>query len=193
MANDTKKLVQAEKLLNDMKLKCRKLHAELDSKQRLISDLKPQLTSFEQDNHRLNKKLSVVESRNDELNAELQLLKQTLREATDQNLHGRYQSLRGTLSKNNNTRTSRLSQMNEALLAEELEKKYLLMVQRKIIPQLKFEEEVEALKALSQQYVINKSNITGFLDEIRELIEENERLFIENEKLKEENDELHGS
>ncbi len=96
------------------------------------------------------------------------------------------------MSKNNN-RTSRLSQMNDEQLAEELEKKYLLMVQRQIIPKLQYQDEVEALKALSQQYIVNKNNITGFLDEIRDLIEDNERLFVENETLKSENEELEGS
>ena len=89
-----------------------------------------------------------METRTDDLNSELQALKITLRDATDSNLlQNRYQSLRGTLS--NNNRASRLSQMNEELLAEELEKKYLLMVQRQIIPQLRVQEEVDALKALS--------------------------------------------
>jgi hypothetical protein len=79
--------------------------------------------------------------------------------------------------------------MNEnGMLDDEIEKRYLLLVQRSIIPQLQKQDEIEALKALSQQYVINKNNILGFLDEIRDLMEENERIFLDNEKLKAEND-----
>ena len=81
--------------------------------------------------------------------------------------------------------------MNEnGLLDDEIEKRYLLLVQRSIIPQLQKHDEIEALKALSQQYVINKNNILGFLDEIRDLMEENERIFLDNEKLKAENDQF---
>ena len=81
--------------------------------------------------------------------------------------------------------------MNEnGLLDDEIEKRYLLLVQRSIIPQLQKHDEIEALKALSQQYVINKNNILGFLDEIRDLMEENERIFLDNEKLKAENEQF---
>ena len=74
------------------------------------------------------------------------------------------------------------------MLDDEIEKRYLLLVQRSIIPKLQKHDEIEALKALSQQYVINKNNILGFLDEIRDLMEENERIFLDNEKLKAENE-----
>lgn len=32
--------------------------------------------------------------------------------------------------------------------------------------------------------MINKNNILGLLDEVRDLMEENERIFLENEQLK---------
>ena len=51
-------------------------------------------------------------------------------------------------------------------------------------------DEIEALKSLANQYVINKNNILGFLDEIKDLYEENERIYDECLKLKAENEEL---
>ena len=86
LASDTKKLVQVERVFNEMKQKYKVMDREVEQKSRMIAEIKPQLTQYEQENFRLNKKIESLETRIDSHVSEIQALKQTIRETTDSDL-----------------------------------------------------------------------------------------------------------
>ena len=106
LAADAKKLVSVEKLFNELKQKYKVMDRDLEQKSRLIAEIKPQLTQYEQEKFRLTKKVESLETRIDGQVSEIQALKQTIRETTDSDLQKRYQTLRESKV----VRTSRLSQ-----------------------------------------------------------------------------------
>ena len=69
-------------------------------------------------------------------------------------------------SKGAGNRMSRISviQQETGELPEELERKYLMIIQKNIIPNV-VAEEAEALNKLAAQYLINKKILGGVLEE----------------------------
>ena len=72
-------------------------------------------------------------------------------------------------------------------LSEDLEKKYLQILFKDVIPTLS-ELEADALKALASQYLANKSKIGAMIEDNMALDQDNERLFEEAEYLRQENE-----
>ena len=68
-------------------------------------------------------------------------------------------------------------------LSEELEKKYLQILYKQVIPTLN-DLEAEALKALATQFMLNKTKIAALLQDNTDLDLDNEKLFEEAEFLR---------
>ena len=83
------------------------------------------------------------------------------------------------------TRLSMLQAEAEASweLSEELEKKYLQILYKQVIPTLN-DLEAEALKALATQFMLNKTKIAALLQDNTDLDLDNEKLFEEAEFLR---------
>ena len=63
--------------------------------------------------------------------------------------------------------------MDTEELTEEMERKFLTIMHKNVIPILN-EEESDALKQLAGQYITNKKHLTEMIDEFGEVVEENE-------------------
>ena len=89
------------------------------------------------------------------------------------------------------TRLSMLQAEAEASgeLSEELEKKYLQILYKQVIPTLN-DLEAEALKALATQFMLNKTKIAALLQDNTDLDLDNEKLFEEAEFLRQDRDQL---
>ncbi len=83
------------------------------------------------------------------------------------------------------TRLSMLQAEAEASgeLSEDLEKKYLQILYKQVIPTLN-DLEAEALKALATQFMLNKTKIAALLQDNTDLDLDNEKLFEEAEFLR---------
>lgn len=85
-------------------------------------------------------------------------------------------SLRDTMSRGcKANRATRISQMQKECgeLSEELERQYLHLIHKSIVPNVS-EEEAKALTRLAGQYVTNKKHLGEILGEFGEVVEENE-------------------
>lgn len=79
------------------------------------------------------------------------------------------------MSRSKGARTSRVSQiqMENGQLSEELERRYLDIIRKNLVPNVN-EQEAEALTRMAGQYMVYKRHLGESIEELTEAFEENE-------------------
>lgn len=130
---------------------------EMDKQARELAEVKPMKEKWEQEAKRLSRQVNDLERRYQDQAVELQM-------AEERAQRGEMQMDR---NRGRGTRVSRVSvakQDENGELPEESEAKYLQILYKQVMPTLN-QAESEALKALTNQYKINKTRIGGLIED----------------------------